>query len=147
MRRLRIGSLSHWDTAWPLSLETVTGPASMIRGDSAPAAVLPDLQASGEPPAVACATRMKALEQEVLLLRLLHALAGPCNSQGLDCVARKFRKVSFQKYPQQPAFTRRGPGHTLTPYQTDDDTERQLVHTLRLAPSHAVVFIISICCL
>ena len=58
-----------------------------------------------------------------------------------------FAKFSFQKYPQRPAFTRRGPGHTLTPYQTDDDTERQLVHTLRLAPSDAVVFIISMCCL
>ena len=68
----------------------------MAPSDSAPAAVLPDLQAAGEPPAVACATRMKALEQEVLVLRLLHALAGPCNSQGLDCVARKFRKV-FRK--------------------------------------------------
>ena len=90
-----MGSLSHWDTAWPLSPETVTGPASMIRGD----AVLPDLQAAGEPLAVACATRMKALEQEVLVLRLLHALAGPCNSQGLYWIARKFCKIFFPKIP------------------------------------------------
>ena len=89
--RWRMGSLSDWDMVLPLvlplGLQTVTGQ----HPSSVPAAVLPDLLAAGEPPAVACVTRMKALEQEVLALRLLHwhALAGPCNCQGCRCCKRQ----------------------------------------------------------
>ena len=51
-----------------------------------------------------------------------------------------FTKFSFQKYQQLPAFTCLGQRHTLTPCKTDDNSERQLVHTL----AHAVVFRLSV---
>ena len=162
--RRRMGSLSHWDTgtAWPLGPETVTGPASMILACRCPptppnprlAGRRRTTQAGGglrdsdEGPGAGGAGAQAASRTGRAMQRPRFQVSRAAEEQILHCFSglrANFAKFSFQKYPQRPAFTRRGPGHTLTPYQTDDDTERQLVHTL--APSHAVVFIISICCL
>ena len=153
VRRRHMGSLNHWDTAWPLGLETVTGPASMIRACRCPPGLAGrrrttggGLRDSDEGPGAgggcdqAASRTGRATQQprfqvsRVVEEQILHCFSG---------LRANFAKFSFQKYPRRPAITRRGPSHTLAPCKTDDDTERQLMHTL----AHAVVFIISICCL
>ena len=74
MRRLRRGS--HWDTAWPLGPETVTGPASMIRACRCPPR-LAGCRRTDEVPGAGL--------QEVLAL--LHA--APCCGQGSRCRERQ----------------------------------------------------------
>ena len=55
---------------------------------------------------------------------------------------RRRRGGSMTASARHPAAQPR-PGRRRRGVKTDDDTERQLVHTL----AHAIVFIVSICCL
>ena len=76
--------LGHCVSTWPRDSDW----AGSRHGWSAPAAILPHLLAAGKPPA-ACATRMKALEQEALA----PALAGPYNGQSSRC--RERQRIRF----------------------------------------------------
>ena len=82
VRRRRMGSLSHWDTAWPLGPETVTGPASMIRACRCPPRLASRRRITGG----GLATRMRPWSRRSWFSSCFthgqgHALA--CNRQGL----------------------------------------------------------------
>ena len=84
VRRRRLGSLSHWDTAWPLGQETVTWLASMIRACRSPPRLAGSRRTTGG------GLRYSdegsgARRAGAKGLRLLHALAGPNNGQGSRC--------------------------------------------------------------
>ena len=120
VRRRRMGSLSHWDTAWPLGPETVTGPASMIRACRCPPRLAGRRRTTGglsdwdEGPG----SGGDGAASRRAMLRPIFQVSRAAEEQVLHCFSglrAKFAKFSFQKYSQRPTITRRGPSHSQRP--------------------------------
>ena len=111
VRRRRMGSLSHWDTALPLGPETVTGPASIIRACHCPPRLAGrrrttggGLRDSDEGPGAGGAGAQAASRTGRAMQRPRFQVSRAAEEQILHCfsgLSENFAKFSFHKYPQE----------------------------------------------